>query len=190
MIEHERALLGALTMALLLTGCGKGTEETLEARRDALAGAERIAFTAALRCDLDTEEFCCTVKAEQTPEELRLTVTEPEELSGITARLSEDGEGLLEYEGLSLSLGRALTEGPGPLQSLPILLTALREGYVLRAWRERDGETELLAAELWAGDDLSLTVWYDAQSLNPVHAGFGMDGKERIRCEITEFTAQ
>lgn len=179
----------ALMMALLLTGCGKAAEERLEENREKLAAAERIAFTAALRADLGREEFCCVLEAERTPDGTSLTITEPEELAGITARLLPEGEGLLEYDGVSLSLGSALTDGPGPLQCMPLLFDALREGHVVRAWTERDGETELLAAELWVVDDLGLTVWFRAADLTPVHAGFTRDGQEFLRCELSGFSA-
>ena len=72
----KRAIVPALMTALLLTACGGGLEERIEARRDALAEAECIAFTTALTADLDTEVFACTLDVARTMEETALTVVE------------------------------------------------------------------------------------------------------------------
>ena len=55
-------------MTLLLAACG-GTgraEAKIEALRDAVAAAEEVAFTAAVRADVGGEEFCCTLRCTGT----------------------------------------------------------------------------------------------------------------------------
>lgn len=178
----KRAILPALMISALLAGCGGADAETrIEERRDALADAEEITFTALVTADLGDEVFKCTLLCGATPEALTVEVAAPEAVAGVRARMSA-GETTLEYEGVILSVG-GLEDGP--LAAMPLLLAALKSGHVIRAWAEEDGGC--FAAQLYADDEEELTVWFDAETLSPVAASLSREGAERIRCEIQEF---
>ena len=169
-------------IAALLTGCGgANAEQRIEAQRDDLAAAAEISFTADVTANLENEVFRCTLNCTATPEELVIEAIEPELIAGVRARMAA-GETALEYEGVRLSIGGA---AGGPLAAMPILFTALKSGHVIRAWAEQDGE--LFAAELYADEDYELTVWFDAETLAPVHASLSQSGMERIGCQIRDF---
>lgn len=182
----KRAILPALMMALLLTGCGARQEERIEARRDALA-EEEFCFTARTRTDLGDAWFDCDLAVEAGREGAAMTVTAPETIAGICVLV--DGTGTrLECEELRFSLGAGLEDCLGPAEALPMLLEALTAGHVLRAWRERDGDTALSVAEFYRTDALTWSVWYTEETLIPLHAALRDQGREIFQCEITDWT--
>ena len=184
----RRFLLPALMISLLLSGCGcSGAEEKLRAQRDRFAAAEELTFTAEATANLGQEAFSCTMECRCTPEELTMVLTAPESLAGVRTRIA-DGETVLEYGELSLGIGAAQTDALSPVSGVQLLTEALRGGFVERCRTERDGETELIAAELYAADDTALTVWYDAETLCPQYCEFFRDGAMLLRCRLREFT--
>lgn len=170
-------------LCLLLCGCGKDAEAQVKAAQDRLNEAERLCFTAAVTADLGTERFSCTLEVGSSETETTITVIEPEALSGVRARWTEDGAAL-EYEDLALSLGTILNGTTGPVEAMPMLCAILRGGHIIHAWTERDGETALLAADYYQTDEQTWTVWFDANTLAPVHAALRESGRTTVSCEI------
>ena len=178
----KRVIAPVLMITLLLAACGGAVlEERVEARRDALAAAERISFTAEVTADLGSEVFESTLACAATPERISMEVLSPEIVAGVTASVAA-GETGLEYGNVQLIVGAP--DAPGPFTALSLLCGALRSGHVIRAWREEG----LAAAEFYAGDDHGLTVWFTESGLTPVHAELSdADGRALVRCEIRDF---
>lgn len=180
----KRVVLPVLMTALLFAACGGGAaiEEQVEARRDALAAAERVCFTAEVAADFGSEVFECTIACVATPEQIAMEVLSPELVAGVTASVAA-GETAIEYGSVQLILGAP--DAPGPFSALRLLCEALRTGHVIRVWREED----LVAAEFYVGDDRGLTVWFTERDLTPSHAELysSADGRALVRCEIRDF---
>ena len=184
----KRAILPALMITLLLSACGgAAAEETLEKQRDVLAAAEEICFTAEVTASAGDEVFVCTLRCSSTPEEITAEVVEPESVAGVKASV-KDGETTLRYEGVQLSVGDP--DAMGPMGAVPLLFRALTAGHIIRAWTEKAEDGALLAAEVYADDDFALTLWFDADTLTPVHASLSEDGTEFLRCEFKDFSYQ
>lgn len=185
---RRSVFLPALMILLLLAGCGgAGREETkIEALRDTLAAAEELGFTAAVRADVGGEEFCCTLRCTGTADGCTAEVTEPEILSGVTARMTP-GAVQLDYGGLTLPLALSGTPELSPLAAAGLTADALRFGHVRRAWTERDGEVRRLAAEIYVTDAAELTLWFSAEATTPLRAELSVDGAVRAVCEISDF---
>ena len=184
------ALSALMTALLLLTGCagGPGVEGKLERQRDALRSCPEIRFQAEVTGAAGDRVFTCTLDCVSTPEETVLTVASPESIAGITARTAA-GETALSYDGVSLSLGASPGED-APLSLLPTVARCLRQGHILRAWRERDGEQSCAVADIYVGEDRTLTVWFDGEALTPLHAALTVDGERVSSCEIRDFRTQ
>ena len=183
----RRWLLGALMITLLLTGCGSAApERKLDELQKTLHAAQELSVTADVTANLGEERFSCTLRCVSTPEQTSVEVLSPETVAGIRAVVGAEGT-KLEYDGLSLGVG-GWEPDASPVTALPLLLRAMRSGSTLRSWTEWEGERTLFVREAFVSDDTSAAVWFDAQTLQPVHAELTRGGETALRCEITEFT--
>ena len=135
-----------LMITLLLSGCKAGTaaespEEAALALRDeyqALSG-----WSAAVDVSVCYSEavYDFTLNAHwQREGETVLTVTAPELLSGITARVAQ-GETVLEYDGAGLSLGLLDGDGLTPVSAVTAIMEQVEKGYMAKcAWSGENGE--------------------------------------------------
>ena len=182
----RRWIVPALMTALLLTGCGKSTaERKLDEAYGALAAAEEISVTADVTASLGNERFSCTLECTAGADGATVEVKAPETIAGIRAVVGADGT-TIEYAGLSLGIGGR--PDSAPVTALPLLLGALRSGSTLRSWTEWEEGRTLFVRDLYVTDDTALTVWFDAEALQPVHAEFARGGETVLRCEIREFS--
>lgn len=184
---HRSIMLPVLMISLLLTGCGSAApEQKIEQQFSAYAAAEELSFTADITARLDDEFFQCTLLCERSEDGTTVEVLAPELIAGVKAQI-KDGEASVEYEDIILSVGTAGLDGLQPVSAVPFLMDALKGGHVIRTWTEKDGDTPLLAAQIYAGDLADVTIWFDAGTLTPWHAELSQDGAVVISCEIREF---
>lgn len=106
-----------------------------------------------------------------------LTVTAPEELAGLSARI-QDGESRLEFDGVSLGTGDLTGEGLTPMELLPTVMEYVSGGYMAECVFERLGERDALRVlfrdpEAEAGTGVECVQWFDQNT----HA--------LLRCELT-----
>lgn len=133
----RKALSCVLMMTLLLSGCqagsaGESPEEAALALREeyqALAGWSAKVDVSV--CYSETV-YDFTLDANwQREGETVLTVTAPDLLAGITARIAE-GETTLEYDGAGLSLGLLDGEGLTPVSAVPGIMAQIEKGYMAK----------------------------------------------------------
>lgn len=134
-----------LMMILLLSGCqagsAGGTPEdaalVLRARYQALAGWSAQADVSV--CYTDTVYDFTLDAVWRRDGETVLTVTAPELVAGITARIAQ-GETVLEYDGAGLSLGLLDDSGLTPVSAVTACMEQIETGWMARcAWA---GENE------------------------------------------------
>lgn len=183
----KRAGLLALMTALLLCGCAEQTQrrESLE-ERQLLFSESGISFDAEISADLGDEVFRCSLECTGTGEEAELLIVEPELVSGVKARIAS-GDASLEYEGLELALGELSRGSMGPMQAAAALVMAMCSTHIDGFFEEAGGE--LLGAQLYVDEDSYALVWYEAETLSPVHAELVCEGRAVISCEIDNFIA-
>ena len=134
-----------LMMILLLSGCqagsAGGTPEdaalVLRTRYQALAGWSAQADVSV--CYTDTVYDFTLDAVWRRDGETVLTVTAPELVAGITARIAQ-GETVLEYDGAGLSLGLLDDSGLTPVSAVTACMEQIETGWMARcAWA---GENE------------------------------------------------
>ena len=189
----RRAALPALMISLaLLSGCtGAGKwENKLSERRKELSEAERVSFTAEISADLGDKVFDCTLLCEKSGDETVMTVAEPELAAGVTARISAD-DTVLSFDGVELSVGALPEGGVSPFASVPIFMDALTGDYAFNFNEETtESGMDTVCAESYVSDGQSALIWYDAQTLIPVHGQIVSGGRVCIRCDISDFTSE
>lgn len=188
-----------LMMALLLSGCqarsaGESPENAALALREeyqALAGWSAAVDVSA--CYSDTVyDFTLDAKWQRNGETV-LTVTAPELLSGITARVAE-GETVLEYDGAGLSLGLLDGGGLTPVSAVTALMEQIEKGYMAKcAWsgeEEQFLQISFQNPELEANTGTQFLLTFDRSSHALLSAEVSVAGETVLTAQVSNFTTE
>lgn len=120
-----------------------------------------------------------------------LTLTAPENIAGVTARL-EDGGTALEYDGVRVETGPLDTGGLSPLESVPVLLDYIQSGYIAACGMETQEERALLRVECrdpeaQPGTGRECVLWFDPDTHALLRGELSQDGYTVIQCAFTAF---
>ena len=180
-----------IALCLLLAGCG-GTEETKAANvRDRYHDMAGCSMTAVVSCAQEDQRWEATLQCEYIPGgESTVEVLEPETITGVKAKLS-DTDWSLEYEGNVLNIGPLSDEEISPVASLPRLMNALRDGWLLEENQEKWGEVPCLRitvdqSGVQDGKILS-TLWLRQDDGTPLRGEISVDGEIILTAEFTSF---
>lgn len=193
---RRSVVICVLMISLLLSACGgKGTTEPMEqvlAIRGEYIQAAGCAAKAAVTADYGQRVYDYTVDVTVSADETVLTVTAPEELAGITARMT-GAEGQLEYDGTVFETGPLSTDGLTPLSAVAYLLACARLGFVDSCTAETLGEQETLCVlcrdpAVPAGQGQEATLWFDAASHALVQGEVSVDGYRVLLCRFEQFS--
>lgn len=194
----RRSLICVLMIPLLLlAGCGGGegssAEEQALAVRTRYLAMTSFAGSAEVTADYGERVYDFTMDFSWEKDgDLVLTVTSPEEISGITARV-RDGETLLEYDGASLGAGDLSGDGLSPVEAIPAILDDARSGCITQCVLEQMGEQETLRVEYGDPRDpegLTSTLWFDPSTGALLRSELFSDGYLVITCVFTSFSEQ
>lgn len=187
-----------LMTILLLSGCqagggGESADELAAAIRDEYQHMAGWSATADLTADYGEKVFDFTLDVQwQREGETVLTITAPELLSGITARVAK-GETVLEYDGAGLSLGLLDGDGLTPVSAVTALMARIDQGYMAQCgWTgPEDSQLSVLCRdpELAAGQGTEFLLTFDRAT----HALLGMEvssaGTTALTASFKNFTA-
>ena len=119
-------LICVLMMTLSLSACGGGgggseAEELALTIRGEYLAMTSCAAQAVVTADYGQRVYRYELSAAVNGEEALFTLTAPETVAGLTARIEED-EGWLEYDGAILETGELAPGGLTPMGAIPALL--------------------------------------------------------------------
>lgn len=201
---RKKLLSLPILLIFLLTSCtttggapGAGAEQTAEeaARvlRTAYLAADSCSGTVGVTADygLRVYEFTLDFTWQRAGETV-LTLTAPEELAGLTARVAQ-GETWLEYDGISLDTGELTGEGLTPMELVPALLVWIQEGYMAQCVYETlDGAPALRVGfrdpDVQPGAGTECDAWFDRSSNAPLRAELTWNGELVLSGNFTNFT--
>ena len=137
-----RKCLVCVLMIILLTGCGaaegsEAEELALTIRGEYLA-IDSCAVQAAITADYGQRVYQYEMAAAVNGDETVLTLSAPETVAGLTARITGE-DGLLEFDGVAVETGPLDGQGLTPVSALPALLEEARSGYMTAGALEEDG---------------------------------------------------
>ena len=182
-------------MILLLSACTGGAEGNeaeelaLQIRGEYLAMSS-CAGQAAITADYGQRVYQYELEAAWDGAETTLTLTAPETVAGMTARL-QSGESLLEYDDIVLETGPLNEDGLTPVSAIPVLLETARSGYITAVSLDREAGTLRIDCgdpEEEPGTGTEISLWFDASSHALVRGEISVDGYRVIQCELTGFT--
>ncbi|MEY8403677.1 hypothetical protein AALA54_10110 [Oscillospiraceae bacterium 44-34] len=190
----RKRLLCVLMMTLLLAGCGQtggneAEELALSIRGEYLA-MDNCTVQAAITADYGQRVYEYEMAVAVGEEETVLTLSAPETVAGLTARLTGE-ENLLEFDGVSVETGPLDENGLTPVSAVPALLEAARSGYITACALEEDGTLLRMDCGNPAGSPGSGTetaLWFDASTHALIRGEVSVDGFRVILCEFSQFT--
>ena len=187
-------LFCVLMTTLLLTGCGKaggsGAEELALTIRGEYLAMEHCALQAAVTADYGQRVYQYEMAAAVTGQETVLTLSAPETVAGLTARITGE-DSRLEFDGVCVETGPLDGNGLTPVSALPALLEAARSGYMTACALEEDGA--VLRVDCGdpsgsPGTGAETVLWFDAATHALVKGEISVDGFRAILCEFSNFT--
>ena len=197
-----RLRMGVLTISLCLalTACGGGAgispaeQLALDIRGELL---ETAGCTAQLELTADYGQRVYTYGIDlswQREGETVLTITAPENVAGITARILE-GETALEYDGMRVETGPLDGSGMSPVDAVPVLLDYAEGGFIAACGMETLEEQEVLRVdcrepEAAAGTGRECSLWFDPSTHALLRGELSQDGFTVIQCEFSNFQTQ
>ena len=185
-----------MMILLLLPACKGGPAGASEAETLSLAlrgeylEMTSCAATAAITADYGQRVYQYELAVSVSGEETLLTLSAPETVAGITARLTGK-DSLLEYDGMSVETGPLDGDGLTPVSAIPALLEAAKSGYVAACALEEDGALLRLDCgdpEGRPGTGVETSLWFDASTHALVRGEISVDGFRAILCEFSDFT--
>jgi len=116
----------------------------------------------------------------------RITVIKPDEVSGVSLTVSEEGS-KLTFDGARLEVGRLDAHGLTPFTALPSLAASWVNGAWLEAGNTKIfGENAIMAitsAES-ADEKTEYRTWFSRSDLSPLYAEIYSDGERVITCKF------
>lgn len=181
-MKRLRPLLLLCLLCLLLAGCGKNPAADRYAPfSEALGARGDLRFTAAVRAEYPDRTARFTLCYADESEGYSVTVSEPEEIRGVTVHLN-GASSSLGYDSVVLDTGALDRYGLSPTTALTRLVEALRTGHLESAWEE-DG---LTVWQLVPDDALTVQVWLSGEGI-PVRAELISEGRVAVFCEILDW---
>jgi hypothetical protein len=168
-----------MTAALLFSicSCASGTtaENEIYKIQEELSSAGSFRFLADIRADYGERVYDYKVSFEGLDNDGLITIIEPESVSGAAVRLSDEGTHLV-YDNAEIYTGEILPDGLSPVDAVPTLINAWRSGLVTECVREKQGDTESVAALFRISDEVNLRTWFDGDSHLPIYAEIYFNG--------------
>lgn len=190
----RKCLVCVLMTTLLLAGCGQGggneaEELALTIRGEHLA-MNGCAARAAVTADYGQRVYRYEMAVSVTGQETLLTLSAPETVAGLTARMTGE-ENLLEFDGVSVETGPLDDSGLTPVSAVPALLEAAKTGYITACALEEDGTVLRVDCGDPAGSPgtgAETALWFDVSTHALTRGEISSDGFRVILCEFSDFT--
>lgn len=190
----RKCVICVLMTTLLLAGCGQGggneaEELALTIRGEHLA-MNGCAARAAVTADYGQRVYRYEMAVSVTGEETLLTLSAPETVAGLTARMTGE-ENLLEFDGVSVETGPLDDSGLTPVSAVPALLEAAKTGYITACALEEDGTVLRVDCGDPAGSPgtgAETALWFDVSTHALTRGEISSDGFRVILCEFSDFT--
>jgi len=176
----------ALCITLCACGGKGGTDNLAEDIKAEYLKAESVTLIISIKADYGSRVYDYKLRCVAKADTADIEITEPEGIKGLRAHVSEEGIGL-EYDGMTLDTGELFGKGLSPIEAIPMMLKAWKDGYITETRNEKIGKTDTLAVtfDLKPADsktELVHTVWFDRDSHLPVKAEIINDGYRVIDC--------
>lgn len=189
--------LCVLTMILLpLSSCFGGGEGQKALDAALTLRGEYLAMTdfstqVQLLADYGQRVYNYTLDVSATEEETILTVTAPELIAGVSARIRPEMS-FLEYDDISIETGVLNEEGLTPISAVPAMLEAVRGAYITSCSFDDSGLLQVYYGDpdVPLGTGTEYTLWFQSRTGDLVQGEISVDGRRCIQCTFSPFTKE
>lgn len=195
----RKAVSCVLMMTLLLSGCKAGPaaetpEEAALSLREEYQALSGWSATVDISVCYSEAVYDFTLDASwQREGETVLTITAPELVAGITARIAQ-GETVLEYDGAGLSLGLLDGAGLTPVSAVTAVMEQIETGYMAKcAWSGENSEYLQIFfqnPELEANTGTQFLLTFDRASRALLLAEVSVAGETVLTARVSNFTTE
>lgn len=184
----------ALTIALCLTLCSCSGEKAapkdmVQEFKNEFFTAQEITIHMDITADYGERVYDYRLKYTGDISAGEIEVISPEEIAGLKVSLSPDGTALI-YDGAELNTGAITPDGLSPVETVPLMLSAWRDGYAAESFNETIFDTETVSALVNISDDVSLKTWFDKATGLPLFAEISSAGYTVISCKFGDIVIQ
>ncbi len=172
-----------LGFCLLLSGCSNAAKSRYEQFSQELAAKSEFGFTGDVRAEYQDKTAEFTIEYSRYEGGCSVTVVEPELIRGVTAHMA-DGKTQLEFSGVILDVGPLDEYGLTPMSALPTLVRAMQSGHI-ESIRNENGQT---VVELKPEDHLTVTVWFEEDTMTPTRAEIASGGRVAVYCDLRDWS--
>lgn len=155
----RKRIFVTLFMLLILTGCAGKRDPTQGALdfRTALMEAGGCSFTADVTAQVDDRVYNFTLDCVHSGDGTAITVTAPEIIAGITAKV-QAGQTQLEYDGAILEFGKLANGTVSPVAAPGLLAQCWTGAYI--AFEGSDGDQERVTyLRGYNDEELAVDTW-------------------------------
>lgn len=186
-----KKIIPAMLIIFMLTSCSTNSAEQrfLDIRSEYLAGD--VSLSADITADYGDKSYEYGVIYCGDGKSGEISIHYPDEISGISASISETGKVSLKCGDALLETGLIQGTGISPLESVPLIVNAVREGYVIAIYTETVYSEKYIAAEIDAtpaGNDIKtiFTLWFSYDDSRLRKAEISADGYAAVTVVFEE----
>jgi len=163
-----KKILSLAAVFLLMTACGAKapTQNFLDIRAEYLAADVSLSA----RVSADYGDRCVEYELSYIGDGKsgKVEVLEPDEIRGISAQIGKDKKVILKCGDVLIDSGVIFGADVTPVGVLPLIVNAVREGYVSSVYSERINGIDYLAVEIdetpaGESEKLIYTLWFSAE---------------------------
>ncbi|MDR3310509.1 MAG: hypothetical protein LBS90_04100 [Oscillospiraceae bacterium] len=180
------AALLAATLASCATASGsRRAEQAALDVRAAFLSAATVSATANVRADYGERVYDFALEYAYSDGECAVTVRKPDEIAGITARVSSGGA-TIEWDGASVDTG-TLPGGVSPAVLFAVICEELKTGYIVSAVAGKSGGTETLSVTTEVSGEVSQTTVFALATLTPLTSELYSAGRLVLSAQYADF---
>ena len=182
-----RRFMGLFLVLLLLTGCAGDTQEMDRAMAlRSKIQQNQVSFDAALTADYGDKIYTFSMSCQGDEQgNLKFTVTEPENISGISGTVSK-GSGKLTFDDQVLAFDILADDLISPVSGPWVMLETLRSGYLTSCAREGE-KLRVSIDDSYEEKALHLDIWLDGNDL-PQRCEIFWQGRRLLSMDVKNFT--
>jgi len=172
-----------LTMLLLCMSSCAGemkTEEIAEKICLGYAEAQTVKTDVDVTADYGERVYVFTLACTVDDNGGTIEVKSPENIAGLTAKLSEDGSQLI-YDGVAFDTGPLTDEGLSPVEAVPQLIAAWRRGSISECYAEKNDGGRSIVIQTPFGTAATQKTWFSEKG-EPMRSEITYQGTTVLTC--------